>query len=409
MSNNKNNTICIISQYFPPDNTGDSIRLVKIVKILKKIGYNVIVVTAFPHYPFGIIPEKYKSKLIFREKWHDVDIIRTYVFPLAHEGLIKKVLTFCSFSASAMLALFYIKESKYVWSFSQKLFSYFTGIIFKFKLKASLLLDVVDIWPEAFVNAGIIKQSNKIIMKILKFLLNFSYNLADHLITLNPAMKRLLIHSTNLNPSKISILPNITYPNKFKPIDNIKHAYINKFVVMYTGNLGINYDFITLLKTAKMLKDYKEIRFVIKATGDQSLKSTILNYIKKNNLNNIHFEEKFLTTKQFTEFLNLADVFVLPLKKCVISDTSFPSKLMDYLSLEKPVIFSGDGYSAYLIKKYKLGVSIEAENPQKLSRAIIDLKNNKDERKRMGKNAREVVFKLFSPRILEMKIKQLLK
>lgn len=407
MSKNEDDIICIISQYFPPDNTGDSIRLVKVANILKKVGYRIIIVTAFPHYPHGKIPQKYKKRLLFREKWNGIDIIRTYVFPLAHEGMFKKLLTYCSFSLSALLALFYIKKAKYIWAFSQKLFSYFTGTVYKFVLKSSLLLDVVDIWPEGFVNAGIINENNKFALKVLRITLDIFYKIADNLITLNPAMKKLLVISANVKPSKIFILPNITYPDEFKPLKVNKYPYENKFIVMYSGNLGLNYDFMNVFKAAAILKDNKEIIFIIKATGDKNLKSALSNYIESNHLENIHFEDKFLDTKEFLRFLNLADVFLLPMKKCSVSDTSFPSKLMDYLSLGKPVIYSGDGYSAYLINKYNLGITIEASNPEELSKTIIFLKNNDVIRREMGENARKATYKFFSPQILEQKIKKI--
>lgn len=409
MKKNVNNTICIISQYFPPDNTGDSIRLIKVVKALKKIGYKVIIITAFPHYPDGKIPQKYKKKLIVRERWNEIDIIRTYVLPLSHKGMLKKLLTYCSFSFSAIIALFYVKKAKFIWAFSQKLFSYFTGIVYKFVLKAPLLLDVVDIWPEGFVNAGLLDHKNKILLKILRITLNIFYRIADDLITLNPAMKKLLVISANIKPSKISILPNITYPDEFKPLKINRHPYENKFVVMYSGNLGLNYDFMNVFKAASILRNNEEIKFIIKATGDKNIESALKKYIKTNHLDNIHFEEKFLGTQEFIRFLNLADVFILPMKKCIFPDTSFPSKLIDYISLGKPVIYSGIGYSAFLIRKFKLGMAIKASDPQELSKAILYIKNNEELRKEMGKNARRATYKFFSPKILEKKIKEILK
>lgn len=406
MNKKENDTICIISQYCLPDKASDSVRLTKVVKALKNEGFKVIIVTAFPHYPNGKIPPKYKKKLLLREKWNGVDVIRTYVPPLPHKGLLKRFLIYTSFSLSALLALFYMKKIKIIWAFSQKLFSYFTGIIYKFVLRAPLLLDVVDIWPEAIVNAGIINENNKFLPKIIRILFKIFYEISDEIITLNKSMKKLLVNSANIKPSKISILPNITYPDKFKPI-KLKKEKINKFIVMYSGNIGAIYDFKSVLKAAVILKNNKDIQFIIKGTGEKTIKSFLHQYIKENQLDNVHFEEKFLNTQEFIKFLNLADVFVLPMKKCPFPDASFPSKLMDYLSFGKPVIYSGNGYAANLIEKRELGVAIRANKAQNLSKAILYLKGNEKIRREMGKNARKAAKQLFSPKILEQKVKDI--
>jgi glycosyltransferase involved in cell wall biosynthesis len=367
-------------------------------------GFKVIVISAFPHYPDGKIPIKYKKKFLIREKWNDVDVIRTYVIPLPHEGLFKRFLIYSSFSLSALLALFYLKKIGIIWAFGQKFFSFFTGIIYKFVTKAPLLLEMGDIWPESLVNAGFLNENKKILLKIIRILFRILYRISDKIITLNEAMKKLLIKSSNIKPSKISILPNIAYIDKFKPIKLKENKYKNKFVVMYSGRFASIYDFENLLNAASILENYKDIQFIIKGTGDKMVKNSIYKHIRKNQLINVHIEERFLKTKEFIKFLNLADIFILPMIKCPFPDAIFPSKLMDYLSLGKPVVYSGDGYAARLIKKMRLGLVIKPGDPRNLSEAILHLKDNEMIRREMGKRAREATIHLFSPKIQEDKI-----
>ena len=183
----------------------------------------------------------------------------------------------------------------------------------------------------------------------------------------------------------------------------------NKFNVIYSGNLGIIYDFQNLLKTAFILKNYKDIQFIIKGTGDERIKSFLHQYIKINKLKNVHFNEEFLNSQEFIKFLNLADAFVLPMKKCPFPDASFPSKLIDYLTFGKPVIYSGEGYIANLINELELGIITIPGSPQDLSKAILYLKKNEEIRNKMGKNARKAAKQLFSPQILDQKVKFLFK
>ena len=54
--------IILLSQHFPPEIGAPQIRLYEVSKELQKRGHQVEVITAFPHHPHGIIPEKYKGK-----------------------------------------------------------------------------------------------------------------------------------------------------------------------------------------------------------------------------------------------------------------------------------------------------------------------------------------------------------
>ena len=54
--------ITFISENFPPETGAPQIRLYEVSRELIKRGYEVEVLTAFPHHPDGIIPDEYKGK-----------------------------------------------------------------------------------------------------------------------------------------------------------------------------------------------------------------------------------------------------------------------------------------------------------------------------------------------------------
>jgi len=60
--------VLVIAQYFPPDMGGGSARASNVVKGLLSKGCNVTVIAAFPHYPHGKVPVKYKRKPIVAEQ-----------------------------------------------------------------------------------------------------------------------------------------------------------------------------------------------------------------------------------------------------------------------------------------------------------------------------------------------------
>ena len=64
--------ILIIAQYFYPDFGGASTRAFNVAKGLVNLGNTVKVVTAFPHYPHGRVPSRYKRKAVMFEEMDDI-------------------------------------------------------------------------------------------------------------------------------------------------------------------------------------------------------------------------------------------------------------------------------------------------------------------------------------------------
>ena len=393
--------LCIISQYFLPDINGDVIRLLNSLKVLRKLNLDITIITAFPHYPTGKIPKKYGRKLFVRERWSNIKIIRTFILPLPHKGFIKRLLLYTSFTFSSIIAILTVGKVNMVWAFSQKFFSYMTGLTFKLIYNAKLIIDITDIWPEAIVNTGYMKNDN-LMFKATKKIINFFFKMSDKITTLTKAMKDMII-SRGINPYKISIIPNVI---RLSPQKIQSQQTSEKFIVMYSGNLGPNYDFKTLLETALKLKD-EDILFIIRGTGE--MESYISEYIKINRLQNLKLDKKILPKNELIKYLSRADVFLLPMKKHPYPDASFPIKFLDYLSCGKPIICCAEGFLSNLVMRYQVGIAIPPANPDKLFKAILTLKDNSETREKMSKNAQLLASRLFSFNVLEKEFSSLIK
>src|SRR5665647_476321 len=102
--------VLVLAQYFPPDMGGGATRAYNVAKGLSLVGCDVTVVTAFPHYPTGNIPKKYRRRLLTVENEGNIKVIRTFVLPLASKGYINRLLLFSSFVLSSILALPFTKK-----------------------------------------------------------------------------------------------------------------------------------------------------------------------------------------------------------------------------------------------------------------------------------------------------------
>jgi glycosyltransferase involved in cell wall biosynthesis len=395
--------ICIISQYFPPDIGGASTRVSNAIKGLGKRGHKIFVVTAFPHYPHGQIPYEYKRRAFAVEGDDNVRVMRVWVPPLPHEGGAKRLIMYISFTLFSSIALPFSGKVDIIWAVSPNYFSFISGLFYKMAKKAPLVLDVVDLWPEALVNLGFLKS--KLIISIINVTVDFFYKISNGIITLNLGMKREILKREN-NPGKVFIVENVVDLDVFRPLEVERLEFLrNKFVVMYSGNLGPMYDFDTVLEAARNLAHIEDIVFIIRGRGE--CEQEIKKKIKNLKLSNVLLYTEVLNGSELIEFLNFADVFLLPMKKLNSPDISFPLKIVEYLACGKPVICCAEGETARIVRDSNAGLVIEPENSSFLTTAILKLYKQGEYAKFFGKNGRTFVLKNLSSQKITKKLENI--
>ena len=93
-----------------------------------------------------------------------------------------------------------------------------------------------------------------------------------------------------------------------------------------------------------------------------------------------------------------------PLYKYGIS----PNKMYEYFASSRPIIFSGN-VANDMVKEANAGISVEAENVEKIKKAILSLYNmSRDKREVLGKNGRKYVEENYDIKILSKKIEKII-
>ena len=93
-----------------------------------------------------------------------------------------------------------------------------------------------------------------------------------------------------------------------------------------------------------------------------------------------------------------------PLYKYGIS----PNKMYEYFASSRPIIFSGN-VANDMVKEANAGISVEAENIEKIKKAILSLYNmSRDKREVLGKNGIKYVKENYDTKILSKKIEKII-
>jgi glycosyltransferase involved in cell wall biosynthesis len=157
---------------------------------------------------------------------------------------------------------------------------------------------------------------------------------------------------------KISVVPVWTDSNFLKPVPKEENTFIrankleDKFIVMYSGNLGLGNGLELLLEVAKKIKNPK-VQFLI--VGEGTGKSGLEKKAKELILLNVSFLE-WQPTEILPFSLAAADVAVVTLSS-LKEGNSIPSKFFNYLAVGAPILSLAPESSdlANLITTYDVG------------------------------------------------------
>ena len=178
----------------------------------------------------------------------------------------------------------------------------------------------------------------------------------------------------------------------------------NKFIIGYTGTVGVANALESFCEAAKLLENKKDILFVIVGDGQQK-KNLMQKYV---NAGNILFIDA-IAKKEVQSMLALFDACYIGLKKENLFKYGVsPNKLYDYMYSAKPVIYAIDSGANNIVKTAECGVSVEAENSNAIADAVKELYEMGEKRENLGKNGKEYILKHFTYDKLAQKYQDLM-
>lgn len=391
--------ILIVTQYFWPE----EFRINDIVQYFSAKGHQVDVVTGVPNYPNIQMYEKYKINKKKYNNYAGANIIRVPIILRGSGAPLRLFLNYLSFIISAILFGSYkIRKKKYdiIFTFATSPITVAIPAIFFSLLKnCNHILWVLDIWPDILKELKII--NNKFILYLLKKIVNFIYSKSDIILAQSKGFENLI--SENLaDKSKVYYFPawseNLSKGKEEDTLLDLK-KFKNKFNIVFTGNIGEAQNFDNIIRAADIVKNEKDLRWLIIGTGRKL--EEYIKLVKKKNIKNFFFLGH-KPQSQIKSYHDLATILLVSLSDGKFLSTTIPGKLQTYLNNNKFILGFIKGSSAQLIKESKTGISVNPESPIGLAKTIINLKNNPKVIKKVNNNnyGKKYLKKNFNKKLL---------
>lgn len=381
--------ILILTQHFPPER-GAVRRLFEFAKIFKEGGHKVTALTAMPNYPDGILPERYRGRFFVREKLDGLDVCRSFVLPAPNSRPGMRMIGFITFLFSSIINSFRIKGGfDLVIASSPPVTTPVAGYIISKLRGARFVLEVRDLQPESGVQFGNLNETlfTKVIRKVMLFL----YKRADKIVCATQGITDYL-KACDLPESRITTVKSGVGENFIYGHANgvrKRFGWENKFLVVYSGTLGLVRPLETIVESARLLAEDKDIHFAF--VGDGQKREELERLASEYNLSNVSFTG-LQPLEEIPYFLRASDILVECLKEVEVARMAVPSKMFEYMAAAKPILLGcPDGEATTLLNTAGGSITYKTSDADDLAQKIRSLKSGSIDGVDLGRRYHEYV------------------
>ena len=399
--------ILFLTHYFPPEVNAPASRTFEHCREWVRAGHEVTVLTCSPNHPQGKVFPPYRNKLWQTEEIEGIRVVRVWIFLAANAGFLKRTASYASYALSAIFAASFLDRADVVIATSPQFFCGLAGYPVSRMKRAPWFLEIRDLWPDSIETVGAMK--NRSALRFLQALERFAYRNADRIISVTDSFVP-HIASCGAKRENVSVIKNGVDLSFFSEAGSYSEEFVDErleeaFVAAYVGTHGMAHSLETVLKAAELLRERKDIRFLL--VGDGAERERLLNICEEKALENVVMLGQ-QPKARMPAIWSKIDASLVTLKRSPVFQSVIPSKIVEALAMQKPVILAVEGESAALLRLAEAGVAIEPENASQLAHAVRRLADNPELRTRMGENGREFVERFFDRKKLAIQFLEVL-
>ena len=355
--------VLILHQHFNTPQRGGALRSYYLAKALTDHGIETVVITG------------HNEK---EERTEYIEGIEVHYLPIAYEnrfGFYKRSESFINYIIKSIRVAKTLKGVDVCYAMSVPLTIGLTAIWLKKLHKIPYIFEVGDLWPDAPVQIGVIK--NYFFKQALYRLEKTIYEQAQSVVALSPMIKDAVVKKAS--GTTVHLIPNMAdtefyVPESKDPILENKFGVSNKFVVSYIGAMGYANGLDYFLECARNCQRASlPIHFLL--CGDGGMAKRLQRSAQTIPLNNLSFIP-FTNREGVKEVLNVTDASFICYRHLPILETGSPNKYFDGLAAGKLIVVNFGGWIKDEIENYCCGFYSDSEQPTDFTKKIQLYINN---------------------------------
>jgi glycosyltransferase involved in cell wall biosynthesis len=382
--------LLFINQYYWPDHASTAQHLTDLAESLAERGHDVHVLCSRGAYREGA------PRPPAQEKRNGVEIHRVEATSLGRKNTLTRMTDYLSFYFRAFrLALLLPRFDVVVTLTTPPIIGLVGTILRKFK-KSKHVYWSMDLHPDASIALGRMSTRNPVV-RLLARLSDSVYRAADKVVVLGPYMAD-RIAAKGVRSERLAPIPVWSRRDEVYPMPRFGHplreelGLVDKFVAMYSGNLGIAHSFEEFLAAALALRGRDDIVFLY--VGDGPRLDEVRRFQAEHALDNIRFM-KYFPREHLHASLTLADVHLISMRS-EMTGIVVPGKLYGVMASGRPALFVGPAHceSADTVRDSGCGITVRLGDPAGVVDALTRLASDPELVEDLGRRGRQAFLAL---------------
>ena len=385
-------TLLIITQVYVPDPASVGQHIADVAKEMVRRGWRVVVYTSARGYDDPSV--RYPGR-----EWVDgVDVRRLPLSSFGKRSIPVRLLAQACFMVQAVVLGLFARRLGLVLVSTSPPFAGMGGTVLSWLRRVPLVWWVMDLNPDQMIASGKVAPRS-VVARVFDWMNRATLRRSRAVVVMDRFMRERVVAKLPV-PDKIHVLPPWPHedvltrmpsrPNAFRE----EHGFGDAFVVMYSGNHGIQNPLETLLEAARLMEGRDDVLFVF--VGGGAGKVAVDRRIAEgaSNIRSLPFQP----LSAIGTSLSAADVHVVSLANEAVG-VIHPCKIYGALAIGRPVLFFGPEAShvGEIFQAGDIGRVVAHGDAQAAVAAIRELQSlGEVGRGTMGQRATEIVSASFS-------------
>jgi glycosyltransferase involved in cell wall biosynthesis len=336
--------VLIIHQYFKTPEGGGALRSYYLARALVEAGMEVSVITT--HNAPNVVTAT-------------VDGIRVHYLPVVYSnsfGFFRRVASFLKFVFSIVREAKNFRDASLCYALSTPLTTGLAAMWIKRRYRIPFVFEVGDLWPEAPVQLGIVR--NPLLKRVLYGMERMIYRSAKEVVALSDDIRAAIVQV--VPRKRVPVIPNMADTDYYFPQSKttaLESTYQvqGKFVIAYTGTLGMANGLDYLMACAENVLHKLPVHFLIAGEGAEENRLRII--IQEKKLTNVSLLP-FQTRAGVRDIIHVSDAIFVSFLPAPVLETGSPNKYFDGLAAGKMVINNFGGWMKREIESHRIGFSL---------------------------------------------------
>jgi glycosyltransferase involved in cell wall biosynthesis len=382
--------IVLLNQYYAPDEAATSQLLADLGAGLAAAGHEVTAVCGRRAYADPSL--RYASAGMI----DGVDVRRVRTTGFGRRSSVGRLADYLTFMAGACLRLLTVRKPDLVISLSTPPMVSALGWLCARLRRAGSLYWVMDVYPDLAFELGALAPRSPA-GRLFSAITLMTLRRSDAVVALGEAMAGRLGAA---GARRLATIHNWADEEAMPPEEcgegelRSSSGWRDRFVVMYSGNMGLAHEFDTVLEAAAILRKRPEVLFVF--VGDGPRRREVEERAARLRLENVLFKP-YMPRERLCASLRAGDIHLITLRGGM-AGLLVPSKIYGILAAGRPTLYVGpkEGEIGDIIESGRCGVRVDIGGAEAVAEEVLRYMDDDGLRREHGRRARELFEKRFT-------------